>query len=175
MKFQTYALFTLILVGVVFYYLILQGVYGISDAGAISISIAQVTFNVLSCFLLGKFLLGHILHAESLLKRISTSILFLAHIYSIFLVNINMGIYRQSIINNASTFKGKGAQLLANFDWTPFPPEVVSSIVDKTGKLLPPTSLDPMSVIAIGVGLVFAFLAYWDGFKSDDSFPGNDH
>ena len=160
MKFQTYALFTLILVGVVFYYLILQGVYGISDAGAISISIAQVTFNVLSCFLLGKFLLGHILHAESLLKRISTSILFLAHIYSIFLVNINMGIYRQSIINNASTFKGKTGQLLANFDWTPFPPEM---------------TLDPMSVIAIGVGLVFAFLAYWDGFKSDDSFPGNDH
>jgi len=175
-KFQTYALIAIILVEIVVNYFMLKG-GGRTDAqAALGISVAQVTFNIGSCFLLGKILLGHILHAESLLKRISTSILFLAHVYSIFLVNINMGIYRQSIINNASTFKGKTGQLLANFDWTPFPPEVVSTLVDaKTGQLLPPTSLDPMSVIAIGVGLVFAFLAYWDGFKSDDSFPGYGH
>ena len=174
-KFQIYALVALILVEIIINFLMLKGGGRTDASAALGISVAQVTFNVLSCFLLGKVLLGHILHAESLLKRISTSILFLAHIYSIFLVNINMGIYRQSIINNASTFKGKTGQLLANFDWTPFPPEVVSSIADKTGKLLPPASLDPMSVIAIGVGLVFAFLAYWDGFKSDDSFPGYGH
>ena len=163
MKFQTYVLITLILVGVVINFFMLRGGAVISSADALAVSVVQVTLNVLSCFLLGKVLLGHILHAESLLKRISTSILFLVHIYSIFLVNINMGIYRQSIINNAGgTFKVKGgtAKLISEFDWSPFPPEM---------------TLDPMSVIAIGVGLVFAFLAYWDGFKSDDSLPGNNH
>ena len=160
MKFQTYALITLILVGVVFNCFMLTGGGGMAGADALTVSVVQVTFNILSSFLLGKVLLGHILHAESLLKRISTSILFLAHIYSIIVLNMNMGIYRQIITNATSTVFETQAVLLVHFDWTPFPPQM---------------SLDKMSVIGIGVGLVFAFLAYWDGFKSDDSFPGYGH
>ena len=167
-KFQTYALIALFLLEVIINYSMLMAGGRTDGQSALGISIAQVTFNVGSCYLLGMVLLGHILHANSLLKKISTSILFLAHMYSIFLININMGIYRQSITNNSDLFV-KADKLLANFDWTPFPPQhLVDGVTSQT-------HLDVLSVVAIGVGLVFAFLAYWDGFKSDDSFPGYGH
>ena len=162
-KFQIYALVALILVEVLINFFMLRGGGRTDFQATLSISIAQVTFNIGSCYLLGKVLLGHILHANSQVKKISNSILFLVHVYSIFLVNINMGIYRQNIANGGDAFdttKKALGNLRDNFDWTPFPPQI---------------SLDAMSVIAIGVGLVFAFLAYWDGFKSDDSFPGYGH
>ena len=166
-KFQLFALIALMIIEIIINLGMLKSGGGVSGIAGISISTAQVIFNVLSCYLLGKLLLGHILHAKTQLKKIVCSGIFAAHLFGILLININMGIYRQFLVTEADNFLSaspigvsvpvtKTKELLDAFNWFPFP--------------MP--NLDPMSVIAIGVGLVFAFLAYWDGFKSDDSYPG---
>lgn len=139
----------------------LQGGGAVDLPAAMSISIGQTTINIISCYLLGKILIGHLLHAQKTIKRLSLGLLMGLHIYAIAVLNANMGLFRNAITKNADAGGefggGGGIEILTNAALYPW---------DKMG------GLDITAGIVVGVGLVLAVLAYLDGVKSDDLYPG---
>ena len=136
----------------------LQGGGATALSEAISVSLAQATYNIVSCYLLGKVLLGSLIHAEHFIKKLALALIFLGHTYTVAILNANMGIFRDTVVKNASMDVTMGeVALIGHWEWSPW---------DKI------TSIETTAVMVIGVGAVLALLAYIDGYKSDDPYPG---
>jgi len=126
---------------------------------AVSISAAQTAFNIISCFLLGKYLLGQIQFKESIANKVGLIFIFIFHIYIVAVVNANMGLYRQAIVDAAEDPDAiiEGAKILNNtklFPWNDL------------------GNIEITSLLVMFVGIIFAFIAYLDGYKADDPYPG---
>ena len=156
---QYLVLLGLFILEVILNYKMLKGGGATDRDAAISISLAQTTVNIVSCFILGKGLIGRIIFSEELLKKISFALIFVVHIFAIILVNANMGIFRDHIVRSAQSESLKiGAEaLLTNWQWAPW---------DQMARI------DVTAALIIGVGLILAMIAYIDGFLSDDPYPG---
>lgn len=156
---QYLVLLGLFILEVILNYKMLKGGGATDRDAAISISLAQTTVNIVSCFILGKGLIGRIIFSEELLKRISFCLIFLFHIFVITLVNANMGIFRDHIVKSAQgeSLKIEAGALLTNWEWAPW---------DQIAHI------DVTAALVIGVGLILAMIAYLDGFLSDDPYPG---
>lgn len=125
---------------------------------AISISLAQTTINIASCFILGRGLIGRIIFTEEIIKKFSFALTFLFHLYIIILINANMGIFRDHIVRIArSDSLIETGELLTNWQWSPWA---------KIGEI------DVTAALVIGVGIILAMVSYIDGFLSDDPYPG---
>jgi hypothetical protein len=129
-------------------------------SAAFTISIAQSVVNVLSCYLAGKMLLGHIQFGTNNVKKISLSILGILHAYIILILNVNMGIFRQAIDDQPTGADAllNAKALFSEFRFNPW--DQISH------------DFNTISIFVIGVGIIFAVLAYLDGYISDDPYPG---
>lgn len=156
---QYLVLLGLFILEVILNYKMLKGGGATDRDAAISISLAQTTVNIVSCFILGKGLIGRIIFSEELLKKISFCLIFVFHIFVIALVNMNMGIFRDHIVKSAQgeSLKIEAGALVTNWKWAPW---------DQIAHI------DVTAALVIGVGLILAMIAYLDGFLSDDPYPG---
>ena len=125
--------------------------------GALAISIAQTAINIGFCYLGGKMLIGQIKYADSVTKTFGYWIVFLLHIYLIFLINANMGLYRDAIVQSTQSAALTSVQVIGQWSWSPW--EKIAEI-------------DVTAVLMIFVGCLFALIAYIDGYFSDDPYPG---
>ncbi len=125
--------------------------------GALAISVAQTAINIGFCYLGGKMLIGQIKHADSTSKRIGYGIVFLFHVYLILLINANMGLYRDAIVQSTQSAALTSVQVIGHWSWSPW---------EKI------TEIDVTAVLMIFVGVLFALIAYIDGYFSDDPYPG---
>jgi hypothetical protein len=105
-------------------------------------------------------LLGHIQFGTNNVKKIGLSIFAILHAYIIFVLNVNMGIFRQAIDNKPSGADAilNAKALFSEFRFNPW--DQISHDVNT------------ISMFVIGVGIIFAVLAYIDGYISDDPYPG---
>ena len=154
---QFYFLIGLFLIEAVLNIVMLFGGGAVTLWEAISIAIAQTTFNIISCYLLGKLIIGHIYYSKTLVQKFSLVTFFVAHIYSIIIINANMGLFRYAIAKAADAEIGDKVELINQFAFYPW---------DKMA------NLDITAGLVIAVGLVLAALAYIDGLKSDELYPG---
>ncbi len=156
-RLQLYFVIGLFLIEAVLNSLMLSGGGAVTLGQALSISIAQTTFNIISCYMLGKFLIGHIHYATTLPKKTSLITLFMIHIYVIIVINANMGLFRNTVAQQAEKdFLDVDPELLTNFAIYPW---------DKMN------DLDVTAGLVFLVGIVLAALAYIDGVKSDELYP----
>lgn len=127
---------------------------------SLAVSIGQTFWNILGSYLIGKHLIGAMIFSKTLAKKIGIALFTLLHFYTILATNANMGFYRQSLIKAASNESRyninteKFTEVIHLDFWNYF------------------NTLDVTSLIAVLIGIVFAFLAYIDGYKSDDPYPG---
>ena len=158
-KFQFIALLLLLIVEIIVNGMLLSsgGESTILDSG--SVATIQSIINVVGCYFVGKILWGNVKYAQSTANKIGLISLFSGILYFIILLNINMGLYREDVVEKGKDiFGGAGTDLglaAQTWQWMPFPLE-----------------LSPQSQMAVAVGMVFAFLAFLDGMKSDDLYPG---
>jgi len=156
-KFQFFALFLLLIIEIIVNGMLLSGGGESTIGQSASVATIQSIINVIGCYFVGKILWGNIKYAESIANKIGLISLFSGIFYFIILLNINMGLFREHIVKTGQDQYGAvslevGAGL---WQWMPFPLE-----------------LSPQSQMAVAVGMVFAFLAFLDGMKSDDLYPG---
>ena len=156
-KFQFFALFLLLIIEIIVNGMLLSGGGESTIGQSASVATIQSIINVIGCYFVGKILWGNIKYAESIANKIGLISLFSGIFYFIILLNINMGLFREHIVKTGQDQYGAvslevGARL---WQWMPFPLE-----------------LSPQSQMAVAVGMVFAFLAFLDGMKSDDLYPG---
>lgn len=174
--FKTWAWgFLLILFGIELYanYQLFQGVTGtLTEAGkrtAWTLSGAQSFVNVFSGFLVGWLVWGKIIYAKELRARLFAFGLSLVHAAVVLWMNLGIGLYRAILSSNAQGGIQKG--VLSNGEpnmviiesWratTPFNPEHFFYFNGQWDSLL----------VAL-VGVVFALVAYTDGWFSDDPHP----
>jgi len=158
-KFQFWLLISIFIIELVSNFVVLQG-GGATDGGvAFGISFSQTLFNILTCYLVGKILIGRIIFF-SMFHKFFYGIVVLIHAYLILLINANMGIFRWEISEASQSSdidQLLGATLLGHWENYPW---------DKLNGL--PTD----AILVIGMGIVFALVAYLDGFSSDDPYPG---
>jgi len=134
-----------------------QGVTGTHAAGtreAWVLSGAQSFANVVTGFMVGSLLWGKVLFAPTLGKRLFALFLSLSHAALIVWMNLSIGLWRAIITTNAE--EGTKHSRMEAMD--PF-----SNFLFFNGQL------DAMLVSI--VGLVFAVIAYLDGWFSDDPYP----
>jgi hypothetical protein len=124
---------------------------------AMSIGISQAAVNIASCYMVGRLLLGRIIHAENQIKVVFLSLFLSVHMFIIVLLNANMGIFRDTVVKKQSEeILGDGG-ILSHWDWAPW---------DKI------SALDVTAVLIIAVGIVLAVVSYIDGYFADDPYPG---
>jgi len=172
-RFQMLILMGLFLVEFALNFYMIKSGGAVDLSAAVSISLGQTTINIISCYLLGKVVIGHLLHAKILAKKTLVSMYVGLHVYVIAVINANMGIFRNAIVKKSSMggeFGGEKA------DISPIPMEGIEML--GTFKVFPwdkMTGLEVTDFIVVFMGLVFAVLAFLDGLKSDDSYPGYGH
>jgi len=123
---------------------------------AIALSVTQVAVNIGSCFLAGMYLFGRVKFAKGM-SRIILGSLALLHGYLILVLNANMGLLRD-VVQQKAGVSGllSGDEIASAWHYNPWP---------ALG------GLEVQSVFVVGVGMLFAVIAYIDGTKSDDLFP----
>ena len=124
---------------------------------ALTVGISQAAINIVSCYIVGKMVVGQIFFAKSPPGKISYLFALCIHAFIIILINANMGLFRSAIIKSQAGDTLSTEQLLQNWSWSPW------------GQI---SSLDVTAVLVIGVGVVLALVAYIDGYLSDDPYPG---
>ena len=148
---------SLLLIEVAANYSLFQGVTGTHAAGtreAWVLSAAQSFANVISGFMVGSLLWGKVLFAPSPRKRYFALFLSLFHAALIVWMNLSIGLWRAIITTNAAEGTNHSLMLAMN----PF-----------TNFLYFNGQLD--AILVSIVGLVFAVIAYFDGWFSDDPYP----
>jgi len=158
-KTQKFVLIALIVIELFMNLGILQAGGATDITSAFAISAAQTMWNIMGCYLIGKMVIGQIIYSPDVIKKIGFSLFAIFQFYTVALVNSNMGYFRQAIVNAADDEEAilGGAKILNNTQlafWENF------------------GTLEITSLLAVLVGMVFAFIAYIDGFKSDDPYPG---
>lgn len=118
---------------------------------ALFLSFTQTGINMITCFLAGRFLFGRILILEKIRRKAIDKIIFVSHILLIIYMNLFVGMYR------ALLEKSIEDQKILNTALWPF-----SHLQD----------FSPQSALVSGIGMVLALAAYFDGYFSDDSYPG---
>jgi len=121
---------------------------------AYTLSFSQAFINVVSCFFFGCKIWTKMLHSNTKNKKIFFGFLVALHAYSIIWLNLAMGLYRA--LDSGDMFAEDHTEKL-RWALTPF------SHLDQF-------NMD--SALVSGVGLILAFLAYLDGYFSDDPYPG---
>ena len=178
-RFQMLILIGLFLVEFALNFYMIKSGGEVDFAGGISISLGQTTVNIISCYLLGKVVIGHLLHAQTLAKKILLSLSVSLHVYIIGVINANMGIFRHALVEQGKTggkFGGDGGEVLGGE--VPEIPPMEGIEVLGTFKAFPWDKMSNLVVtdyIVVFMGLVFAVLAFLDGLKSDDPYPGYGH
>ena len=130
---------------------------------SLAISSGQTAVNIISCYLLGKVGIGYLLHAKTLATKLILTFAVSLHILVIGVINANMGLYRNTIVANANAggeYGGAGELLASSFQLWPWDKMAILNVTD---------------YIVVFMGLVFAILAFLDGLKSDDTYPGYGH
>ena len=122
---------------------------------ALAVGISQAGINIVTCYIVGRMVIGRMLFAEELAQKISYSIVLLIHVFIVVLLNANMGLFRNAIVKSQSGDTLSTEQLLQHWSWSPW---------DRI------SSLDVTAVLVIGVGIVLALVSYIDGYFSDDPF-----
>ena len=148
---------SLLIIEVVANFQLFQGVTGTHAAGtreAWVLSGAQSFANVISGFMVGSLLWGKVLFAPSPRKRYFALFLSLFHAALIVWMNLSIGLWRAIITTNAAEGTNHSLMLAMN----PF-----------TNFLYFNGQLD--AILVSIVGLVFAVIAYFDGWFSDDPYP----
>jgi len=155
-KTQYRIFFGLVILELIINIFVLYAGEAVSISNAIGISVTQVAVNIGSCFLAGMYLFGRIKFAKGLSRIILGSIALL-HGYLILVLNANMGLTRDIIQ------KQVGLEGILN-------PEKIAAAwqINPWSSL---GSLEVQSVFVIGLGILFAVIAYIDGTKSDDLYP----
>jgi len=155
-KTQYRIFFGLVILELIINIFVLYAGEAVSLSSAIGISVTQVTVNIGSCFLAGMYLFGRVKFAKGLSRIILGSIALL-HGYLILVLNANMGLTRD-IIQKQAGLEGilNPEKIAAAWQINPWP---------SLG------GLEVQSVFVIGLGILFAVIAYIDGTKSDDLYP----
>jgi len=157
-RFQFIALFLLLITEIIVNGMLLKSGGESTFSDSASVATIQSIINVVGCYFVGKILWGNIKYAKSIANKIGLISLFSGMFYFILLLNINMGLYRDHIIDKDIYGGEAGADIgvaAQTWQWMPFP-----------------LDLSAQSQMAVAVGMVFAFLAFLDGTKSDDLYPG---
>jgi hypothetical protein len=157
-KFAWYVVFALLIIEVVANYYLFREVTGSNtEAGrntAWVLSGSQSFANVISGFLVGKLLWAKVLYAQSGFKKFLAFILSSTHLIFIIWMNLAIGLWRAIITVNA-----QGGDQLSQFAaMDPF-----SNFLYFQGEM-------PAVLVSV-VGLVFALIAYLDGWFSDEPYP----
>jgi len=172
--FKTWALgLVVVLFGIELYanYQLFQGVTGtLTEAGrrtAWTLSGAQSFVNVFSGFLVGWLLWGKVLYASNLSKKLFALSLALAHAFIIIYMNLSIGLWRAILSSNAN-----GGMQIGTTDTG----EPIMRLIEVWKALYPFDYFThfngQMDSFLVGlVGMVFALVAYLDGWFSDDSYP----
>lgn len=123
---------------------------------ALTIGCAQAAINIVSCYIVGKMLIGRLIYSE-IKAKVVYSLLFLIHLFVILLLNANMGLFRDAIVKSMQGESLGSTGVIGKWSWAPW-----TQI----------SSLEVTAVLTIGVGIVLAVISYIDGFLSDDPYPG---
>ena len=121
---------------------------------AYTLSISQAFINVVSCFFFGCKIWTKMLYSSTTNKKIFFGFLVALHAFTIIWLNLAMGLYRA--LDSGDMFAADHTEKL-RWALTPF-------------SHLELFNMD--SALVSGVGLILAFLAYLDGYFSDDPYPG---
>lgn len=157
-KFQNRLIITLFITEFLTNSFMLQSGGVLEIKAALAISLSQTAVNIIFCYLGGKMLLGQIQFAEDIVKKISLSIILLFHGFVIFIINANMGIYRNAIVEAVEANRSANVQaIIGHWSWMPW---------TKIG------NLDATAVLLVFFGCLYALIAYIDGYFSDDPYPG---
>ncbi|MDC0423342.1 hypothetical protein OAL85_03585 [Methylophilaceae bacterium] len=128
----------------------------LSLPSAVVLSVLQVAVNIGSCFFAGIYLFGRVKFAKGM-SRIILGTIAILHGYLIFVLNANMGLTRD-VIQQKAGIAGilNPGEIAAAWQMNPWPALA---------------TLQVESVFVIGLGILFAVIAYVDGTKSDDLYP----
>lgn len=121
---------------------------------AMTLSAAQSFVNVVSGFMVGSMLWGKVLYGQKLTSKIYASIVSVIHALIIIWMNLAIGLWRGILTYNSTADE----ELPIVFALTPF-------------QHFSYFNGDMPSILVSLVGLVFAIIAYFDGWFSDDPFP----
>jgi hypothetical protein len=159
-RFQKLILFGLLILEFSLNFNMIDSGGAVTVGEALAISSGQTAVNIISCYLLGMVGIGYLLHAQDLAKKLILTLAVSLHVYIIVVLNANMGLYRNAIVENAKAggeYGGVGELLASSFQVYPWDKMVNLNVTD---------------YIVVLMGLVFAVLAFLDGLKSDDTYPG---
>ncbi|CAN6135325.1 hypothetical protein MCETRH20_01626 [Methylophilaceae bacterium] len=155
--FQWLVLISLFIIESIVNYSMMMSGDSVTRNQAMSIGISQAAVNIISCYMIGRLLMGRIIHAENQFSRVSLSLFLLLHMFIIVLLNANMGIFRDAIVKAQSSETLGDSGILSHWEWSPW---------DKV------STLDVTAVLIISVGIVLAVVSYIDGYFADDPYPG---
>lgn len=148
----------LFLAEVIANYQLFQGVTGSNtEAGrqtALVLSASQSFFNVVTGYMVGSLLWGKVLFGDKPTKKILATILSVIHIALAVWVNMAIGLWRAILATNAQG----GVQIPSWRALDPF-----SNFLYFNGQM--------EAILVAMVGMVFALVAYFDGWFSDDPYP----
>lgn len=130
----------------------------LSDArggrGALGISLPAAALNVISGYLAGRFVLGTILYHMEKIWRTFGLLAMAAYVCIVLYLNFVLGMLRSLLSSSGMEFQVAIREALHIFS---------ASNWEK---------LDALSVIFIGIGIIFSIAALIDGWLSDDPCPG---
>ena len=132
-------------------------VTGNSDAGgnlAKVLSASQSFANVFTGFLVGKFLWGKALFSQSVLSRFYALLLSVIHLIFVLWINLAIGLWRAIITTNSQGTTVDNLEMAMN---------PIKNILYFRGEM--------DAILVSVVGIVFAIIAYLDGWFSDDPYP----
>ena len=128
-------------------------VTGSTDAGineAIALSAAQSFVNVVSGYLIGKYIWGKVLYGITIFNKIFSLIIALVHFAFVLWLNLAIGLYRALLTGDYDGGMFRALDPFSNFFYF-------------QGQL--------DAILVSAVGIVFAIIAYLDGWMSDEPYP----